>query len=145
MLNHRTEALLAKHHGTVWHGPAELWTDPTGDEAQTSQASFTFGSDLLSYTWAYQGENQAGCFHFDDSGLTWQDSWHQPVAVRCGATGDEKSIFDVEYSYSIESLPEWFWRIKLSQRPDETLVLQMTNIAPWGEEARAVRMVLKKD
>jgi hypothetical protein len=27
----------------------------------------------------------------------------------------------------------------------DNLVLQMTNIAPWGEEARAVRMTFKQE
>jgi hypothetical protein len=36
---------------------------------------------------------------------------------------------------------DWGWRIGLSLRaPTGELVLRMTNIAPWGEEARAVRM-----
>ena len=29
-------------------------------------------------------------------------------------------------------------------RPDESLVVQMTNIAPWGEEGRAVRFTLTR-
>ena len=37
---------------------------------------------------------------------------------------------------------EWRWRIGLSVRePSGELVLQMTNVAPWGEETRAVRMI----
>jgi hypothetical protein len=32
----------------------------------------------------------------------------------------------------------------LSERPSGELVLQMTNVAPWGEEQRAVRMVFTR-
>ena len=41
---------------------------------------------------------------------------------------------------------EWKgWRINpCHQEPSDEWVLQMTNIAPWGEEARAVRMVCKR-
>lgn len=38
----------------------------------------------------------------------------------------------------------WGWQSKLSERPDGTLVLQMTNFAPWGEEGRAARMVFTR-
>ena len=43
--------------------------------------------------------------------------------------------------------PPWGWRTKLSLRAmgGEGLVLQMTNIAPWGESGRAVRMVATRD
>ena len=55
------------------------------------------------------------------------------------------ALFDLLGSYG-DGGPRWGWRMMLSLRPPfegapESLVLQMTNIAPWGEEARAVRMV----
>ena len=40
--------------------------------------------------------------------------------------------------------PDWGWRTSVAQRPSGELVLQMTNIAPWGERARAVRMVFAR-
>ena len=51
------------------------------------------------------------------------------------------ALATVQYTY----MENWGWRINLCFRePTGELVLQMTNIAPWGEEARAVRMVCKR-
>jgi hypothetical protein len=52
-------------------------------------------------------------------------------------------LFQLQYEYGPDA--DWRWRIALTLRaPTDELVLQMTNIAPWGEEARAVRMVAKR-
>jgi hypothetical protein len=61
--------------------------------------------------------------------------------MRCMAVASSWSIVDVEGTYSAGDGTDWAWRISLSQRPGGELVLQMTNITPWGERGRAVRMV----
>jgi hypothetical protein len=67
------------------------------------------------------------------------DSWHQPDPMVCRPVRGARELFQVQGEYGPES--DWGWRIGLSLRaPAGELVLQMTNVAPWGEEARAVRM-----
>jgi len=59
----------------------------------------------------------------------------------CCAVPGTRAVLCVEGSY----METWGWRIALCHRaPTGELVLQMTNIAPWGEEARAVRMTAKR-
>ena len=127
-----------------WQGEAELWLDPGGNKADTSECILVIESGILSYTWTYEGAIKAGSFTFQEDGATWTDSWHQPDPVKCKPVTGAWGLFTVEYSYSVPSGPDWGWRSKLSQRPDGSLVLQMTNIAPWGEESRAMRMICQK-
>lgn len=131
-----------QHQGTDWAGPAELWLDPTGYDANKSDATLSVEPDGLVYTWSYEGREHRGELRRDDQGLRWKDSWHQPEFVALEPVPRRGSLVAAAYSYPAGSGPDWHWGIKLSQRPDGTLVLQMTNIAPWGEEARAVRMIL---
>ena len=50
-------------------------------------------------------------------------------------------------SYPAGEGPDWGWRLRVCLRTmgPERLVLQMTNVTPWGEEARAVRMTCERD
>lgn len=140
----RFEALVEARQGSEWNGPAELWLDPNGNEALTSNASLTFVADGFDYSWSYEGDPQEGTVLIADGALRWRDSWHQPENTELSLVRAHESLFAAEYAYAAGSGPDWHWRIRLSERPDETLVLQMTNIAPWGEEARAVRMLLTR-
>jgi len=95
----------------------------------------------LHYSWSYQGEAQNGKFTFSETGASWVDSWHQPSLATCTNVAAAKGLFTVEHVYEID----WRWRSQLSKRPDGNLVLQMTNITPWGEEGRAVRMIFTSE
>lgn len=75
----------------------------------------------------------------------WSDSWHQPKPVQCTNTPNALGLFDVKCTYEVPNSPSWGWQSKLSERPDSSLVLQMTNITPWGEDGRAVRMKFVND
>ena len=58
------------------------------------------------------------------------------------ALPNTRSIATVQYTYT----DEWGWRIIVCFRaPTGEPVVQMTNIAPWGEEVRAVRMTCHRD
>jgi hypothetical protein len=46
--------------GTEWTGPAELWLDPFGNEAEQSAATLSISGDGVSYSWSYQGGAQRG-------------------------------------------------------------------------------------
>jgi hypothetical protein len=132
------------HLDTAWSGKSELWLDPKGNDADVSDATLSVGADEIVYTWVYQGVDQSGELRWQDESLQWKDSWHQPEGVTLTLVPGHGSLIAAEYSYAAGPGPDWHWRIKLAERPDGTLVLQMTNIAPWGEEARAVRTVLRQ-
>lgn len=136
---------LAKFDGSTWTGQGELWLDPEGNKADVYECQLQFKANVVSYDWTYKGDAQKGSFTLNESGATWTDSWHQPQAVNCINVPDAWGLFTVQNTYEVPSSPVWGWRSKLSERPGDTLVLQMTNITPWGEEGRAVRMIFSRD
>lgn len=135
---------LTKSEGTSWIGRGELWLDPEGNKADFYDCQLKIENDAISYTWTYEGEPKKGSFSFNDNGAIWVDSWHHPEPVKCINASDAWGLFTVKSTYEVPSNPNWGWQSKLSERPDGTLVLQMTNIAPWGEEGRAVRMTFSR-
>jgi hypothetical protein len=134
---------VGDHRDTTWSGESELWVDPMGNDADVSDATLNVSADGIIYTWVYKGAEQSGELRWDGEALQWKDSWHQPEGVTLTLVPGHGSLIAAEYSYAAGQGPDWHWRIKLAERPDGTLVLQMTNIAPWGEEARAVRTVVR--
>lgn len=135
------EDRLEKFVGKKWKGKGEQWLDPEGNSAEFYDCELNIENNAIHYSWLYENETKDGCFTFDKTGITWLDSWHQRNSVRCSIDTTAWGIFTVSHYYEVPNNPNWGWRSKLSERPDESLVLQMTNIAPWGEEGRAVRMV----
>ncbi len=133
---------LNKLAGTEWTGSGELWLDPEGNTVDRCDCALRIETDALHYTWSYEGKTKEGSLAFEEGGATWTDSWHQPQPAKCADVPGAWGLFTVEHTY--ESNPVWGWRTKLSERPDGDLVLQMTNLAPWGEEGRAVRMIFKR-
>lgn len=136
---------LATLAGTHWQGTAELWLDPLGNAVETSACTIDVDRSALRYTWAYQGTPHQGTIALGGEGGTFTDSWHSPAAMACRAVPSWAPV-DLIGTYGAGDGPPWGWRILVSLRPahdgaPEALVLQMTNVAPWGEEARAVRMV----
>lgn len=135
--------------GSRWRGTAELWLDPAGNTAQTSGCTLEVRPDALSYAWEYEGAPHHGTVALDEGGGIFTDSWHSPSPMRCVTFGTSSALFDLLGSYGGADGPPWGWRLILSVRPGfggaaESLVLQMANVAPWGEEARAVRMVASR-
>jgi hypothetical protein len=135
---------IATLAGTKWLGTGELWLDPEGNIANQCSCELTIDKDAIHYIWSYKNESQKGSFAFNESGAIWSDSWHQQKPVQCLNVPLTWGLFTVIYEYDVPENPNWAWQSKLSQRPDDSLVLQMTNIAPWGEEGRAVRMVFSR-
>lgn len=132
---------LTKMTGTHYLGIGELWLDPEGNVANQSDCQITIEAKEISYSWSYKNEIQNGRFTFNANGAMWVDTWHQSQAVQCSNEPEAWGLFTLFHSYEVPDNPNWAWRSKFSERPDGSLVLQMTNIAPWGEEGRAVRMV----
>jgi len=135
---------LTKLAGSNWAGSGELWLDPEGNNADHYDCELQVVSDAIYYAWSYEGETNKGSFSFNKSGATWVDSWHQPEPAKCLDAPDTWGLFTVKHAYDVPSSPCWGWQSKLSERPDGTLVLQMSNLAPWGEEGRAVRMIFTR-
>jgi len=136
---------LTKLAGTKWSGNGELWLDPEGNIADQFNCDLKIEADAIYYTWSYENEIKKGNFTFNETGATWKDSWHQKKSVQCLYVPDVLGIFTVHHSYNVPDNPNWGWKSKLSERPDGSLVLQMTNITPWGEDGRAVRMVFTRE
>ncbi len=131
--------------GTGRTGRGELWLDPEGNNSDVYDCKIFIESDAIKYTWSYENKNQKGSFTFNEGGAIWLDSWHQPKPVQCSDVLDAWGIFTVVNAYKVPDNPDWGWQSKLSERPDDSLVLQMTNITPWGEDGRAVRMVFPQE
>ncbi len=136
---------LIKLEDTQWSGTGELWLDPEGNVVERCNCTLQVKADALHYTWSYQGQSQNGKFTFSETGANWIDSWHQAELAICTEVKNAKGLFTVEHIYNGSPSDGWAWRSKLSKRPDDSLVLQMTNITPWGEEGRAVRMVFTSE
>ncbi len=137
--------LLSKLEGTKWAGRGELWLDPEGNKADYYDCQLQVESGAIIYTWIHEGETKKGNFTINESGGSWVDSWHQPEAVKCTDVSGAWGLFTFKHIYEVPSSPSWGWQSKLTERPDGSLILQMTNIAPWGEEGRAVRMIFTKE
>ena len=78
----------------------------------------------------------------DLAGTRWQgrgELWLDPLGDQAAVCDCTLAVQDgaVTYHWSHESTPHTG---TLALRPTGELVLQMTNVAPWGEEVRAVRM-----
>lgn len=124
--------------GTTWKGTNELWLDPLGDEVDRSEGTIQLDESTVRYTWLREGTTHSGKIELREDGADFTDSWHQTEVMVCRRLPVVRGFFHVEGAYGPQA--DWAWRISLSQRPSGQLVLQMTNIAPWGEEARAVRL-----
>ena len=134
---------LAELNGTEWLGSAELWLDPLGDNVIRSACTLSVESHGVRYTWRHEGQEHEGEIALSDGGASFTDTWHQPSSMICRRLSGARGLFQIEGTYGPQS--DWGWRINLSFRAStDELVLQMTNIAPWGEETRAVRMTCRR-
>lgn len=137
-------AALSEIAGTRWAGSCELWLDPLGDQVVRSDATISVEDDALRYTWSHEGKPYEGVIALRDGGADFSDTFHQPEPMQCDTVEGGWGLFQVQGRYGPDS--DWGWRIGASLRtPTEELVVQMTNLAPWGEEARAVRIVTAKE
>ncbi|MCZ2112122.1 MAG: DUF1579 domain-containing protein [Dehalococcoidia bacterium] len=100
----------------------------------------------LRYTWSHEGKANEGILLFcaaENGAATcaWVDSWHQSASImQFAGTYTEEAGFAVSGSYPAPEGPDWGWRITLRREADNSLVLDMTNITPDGEESPAVHV-----
>lgn len=127
--------------GSKWAGSNELWLDPAGNEALVSVGTIEVEKDAVHYTWVYEGQKKEGRIEIGADFVSWTDTWHQPTGMKCHDLPIPGAILSVMGRYPAPPGPDWGWRLLLARRPSGELVLQMTNITPWGEEGRAVRLV----
>jgi hypothetical protein len=130
---------LSEIAGTTWAGSAELWLDPMGNEAIRSDCTMSVEGEVVRYTWSHEGKDHQGSITLREHGADFTDTWHQPEPMKCVRVLEGQGLLQVQGRYGPDA--DWSWRIGLVVRPSGELVLQMTNITSWGEEARAVRMV----
>lgn len=129
--------------GTRWVGRNELWLDPLGNEADTSDCSIELTATAINYKWSYQGKAHTGSITLRDGGADFTDTFHAEKPIPFTHVPGSWALVDLHGTYQMGDSPKWGWRIYLSRRPDAELVLQMTNITPWGEDGRAVRMICR--
>jgi hypothetical protein len=103
--------------------------------------------DVVRYTWTFKGLDKRGSVTLSDGGGVFTDTFHSPDALSMTQLPNDWGLFNIAGTYPAgDGSPDWGWRIALSLRtPTGQLVLQMTNITPWGEHGRAVRMVCSRD
>lgn len=131
--------------GTAWTGTSELWLDDVGDTAERCDCSVAVGPDVVTYTWSYQGAPHTGRLALTATGAEFSDTWHSPTAMACDAVVGSWARCEVAGTYGAGDGPRWGWRIAVCHRPEsDELVILMTNVAPWGEAMRAVRMIARR-
>ena len=136
---------LRELEGTQWSGRSELWLDPLGNEAVTSECTIAIQPHEVAYTWSYEGTSHTGKIALRDGIVEFSDSFHSPEPMTMRSVLGSWAVVDVQGTYPAGDGPPWGWRITVSLRTDgDELVLQMTNIKPTGEEGRAVRMICKR-
>ncbi|MDP3276880.1 MAG: hypothetical protein Q8Q09_16890 [Deltaproteobacteria bacterium] len=135
---------LSALDGSRWRGDAELWLDADTDEATMSVCTLSVQGSRVSYTWRYEGEPQTGSLTVREGSVGFEDSFHSATEMACAPREGSWALMDVTGTYGPPEGPLWGWRLVLAMRPSGELVLLMDNIGPWGEEMRAVRMVLKR-
>ena len=129
--------------GPTWRGQAELWLDPLGNEVQTSDCSITLDQGVVRYTWAFKGEAQKRNPRALRRGSDLHRQLAQSEAASVSISPRELGAARrVSAPTARERGPTGAGAPRSAAVRAGELVLQMTNIAPWGEDGRAVRMIL---
>jgi hypothetical protein len=136
---------LASIAGTSWAGQGELWLDQLHNEVELCDCTIEVSADELRYAWSYQGAPHQGRVTVTADGATFTDTWHAPDGFTCVPIPDAWGLLGVRCTFAAGDGPPWGWEITVALRPGgDELVLQMTNVAPWGEHGRAVRMIVRR-
>lgn len=125
-----------------WTGTSQLWLDPR-KPAIDSEATAHVTNEQIRYHWKNGDKAHDGVIVVHDEGIRWKDSFHQPSETELQPQHPFGALVSAAYAYTADPDPIWHWRIVVFQRPDGSLVIQMTNIPPWGEESPAARLVFQ--
>ena len=118
--------------------------DPLGNEASVCDCALTVEDRVLRYTWSHDGKAHEGSLTLRDGGADFKDTFHAAEGMAFEAWSVPGAVVGLLGSYSMGGGPAWGWRIVVALRPTGELVLHMTNVTPWGEDGRAVRMVFSR-
>jgi Protein of unknown function (DUF1579) len=148
-------ARLARMAGD-WAGTYRLWFEPGAPISEAPQRgtirSVLDGRFLLhEYEWRFDDKIRTGIalygYHLDEARweCAWVDSFHCGSSILFSQTAGvvDPAHLAVLGSYGDGQTPpgpRWGWRTEIEQPDDDTLVIVMTNIAPDGEEAKAVEV-----
>jgi len=137
-----------------WQGNNRLWlapNEPVRESAVTAVCQPVAQGKFfeLHYTWAYDGQPQAGVLLLGQSqgqlSAAWVDSWHmQDSMLQCSGSAADGAV-SVQGSYAAPSGPDWGWRITLQPDSAEQFRLIMHNITPDGDEMVAVEAIFTPD
>jgi hypothetical protein len=119
-------------------GKHELWMRPD-TPALEGDVRASLDDNVLSWTWTLDDDKHEGRLHLD--GSSWQDSFHQSEAAPLQAAPAHGARFGFSCQYGPPDSP-WTWLIAVCERPEGQLVVQMTNITPWGERQLAVQWIM---
>ena len=85
------------------------------------------------YSYVVRLKPHEGSLTVTDAGADFTDTWHQPTNMPCLRAGRGRALLEVSGTYGAGAGPDWGWTTKIALRPSGELVIQMTNITPWGE------------
>lgn len=144
-------------HGLAgqWIGTTHTWLDPSAapEEAPIdAEGEVILGGRFvrLRYASAIMGGPHAGelllGFSATESLLTmaWIDSFHTSPAITVStgpAPGADRWVATGSYAAGSE---RWGWRTEISQPTADTILVEMFNISPAGEEDRGVEFRLSR-
>lgn len=133
-----------------WEGSYRLWFEPGEPAGQGRQRgslrSVAGGRFLLhEYSGDSSGDPFSGValygYHLDRRAWesAWVDSFHTGTAIlsSAGTADDPRLAVLTDYGDGLGG-PEWGWRTEIEQPADDHIVITMFNIAPNGDEAKAV-------
>jgi hypothetical protein len=134
--------------GTRWVGKSRLWLDPEA-LLEESDATVAIEDGVVRYTWGLEGITHEGSYTVrrldgDEVEAVFTDTWHQKEPLTCRGTAGSAPLLSVRAEYPAPEGPPWGWRSLVCLRPTGELVLEMINVCPWGEEARAVHLVAQR-
>jgi hypothetical protein len=137
-----------------WQGTNQLWLDPSQpstDSDSVLEISLTALGKFASfqYTWAYEGQAQAGLLivgsESEAAQAVWMDSWHmQDKFMVCEGEMQPTGAFSVKGTYAALPGPDWGWRIAVEPQDSGVLKFTMFNIAPDNQEFLAVETIFRR-
>ena len=119
-------------------GQHKLWMDHDKPPI-LGDITATLEDGVLRWRWAFKDKHHEGQLHLD--GSSWNDSFHQNEPQALELEPSRGARVAAGYVYGPTDQP-WSWRISVSDRPDGSMLVQMTNFTPWGEGHPAVEWVL---
>ena len=138
-------AKIIKESRGSWVGTMTLRLAWGPDQIETFQSNSKLVIEIpehdsfanLRYRWSHEQADRYGEMLICGPTVAWCDTFHQCASVM-HLLGEGEG-FKVTGNYTWEGSPPWGWRIEITNPTPDSLLLEMTNISPEGEEELAVR------